>query len=135
MKARSEKEYYENKKIQYQNRIAEIETELETKRATVEVTTNRAKEWCEERIESRKKLEVFSKEVNRLEEVLEAQQMSQGPSEIVTKKFKQLGGALEQTTRHIKYMKRNIGFLDEMLKARKKGTDLIRRSTCRNISR
>jgi len=134
-KARKEKEYNMGKKNEYKERIANIEKGIAEKQAKVDSATARAKDWSEERVTSRKKIEFLTKELSRMEESLKAQEKTQEPRELVTRKFEQLRDSYAKSKAQIKYMDKITTFLADMLGARKTGYQVILRSTTRNLNR
>ena len=75
---------------EYKQKLAEAEAVAQGKRAQVEAAIVRAKEWSEEKVESRKKVDSLKKEIVKLEESLKRQAETQESREVVTAEYQRL---------------------------------------------
>ena len=89
-KASRECAHYKTKMGEYKQRLAEAEAVAQGKRAEVEAAIVRAKEWSEEKVESRKKVDSLKKEIVKLEESLKRQAETQESREVVTLEYQRL---------------------------------------------
>ena len=89
-KASRECGHYKTKMGEYKQKLAEAEAVAQGKRAQVEAAIVRAKEWSEEKVESRKKVDSLKKEIVKLEESLKRQAETQESREVVTAEYQRL---------------------------------------------
>jgi len=101
----------------------------------VEAAIVRAKEWSEEKVDSRKKVDSLKKEIVKMEESLKRQAETQESREVVTTEYQRLKDVFARADVQVKNMARTVEFLDGMLVRRKEGFGVILRCTSRNVQR
>ena len=89
-KASRECAHYKTKMGEYKQKLAEAEAVAQGKRAEVEAAIVRAKEWSEEKVETRKKVDSLKKEIVKMEESLKRQAETQESREVVTAEYLRL---------------------------------------------
>jgi len=134
-KASRECGHYKTKMGEYKQKLAEAEAVAQGKRAEVEAAIVRAKEWSEEKVESRKKVDSLKKEIVKLEESLKRQAETQESREVVTAEYRRLKEVFARADVQVKNMARTVEYLDGMLVRRKEGFGVILRCTSRNVQR
>ena len=149
-KASRECAHYKTKLVEYRQKLEEAEAVAREKRSVVEAAIARAKEWSEEQVESRKKVESLKKEIVKMEESLKRQMETQESREVVTAEYQRLkevtARADLQVTNgsrqnhlsiviQVKNMARTVEYLGDMLTKRKEGFRVILRCTSKNVQR
>ena len=155
-KASKDRDHYKTKMGEYKQKLGEADAVVQGKRKAVEAAILRAKEWSEEKVESRKKIESLKKEILKLEESLKRQEETQESREVVTAEYSRLKEVFakadiqvqlnEQASskcgRHyylsiiqVKHMAHTVDYLGGMLTRRKEGFRVILRCTSSNVQR
>jgi chromosome segregation ATPase len=127
--------YYEAKMDDYKKKFAEGEAVATEKRQAVEAAVNRAKEWSDEKFETRKKVDSLKKEIVKLEESLKRQEETQESREVVTAEYTRLKVVFDKSDGQVRTMTKTVEYLKNMLDSRKSGFKKILHLTSKNITK
>ena len=133
-KARKDTQHYQAKLEEYRKRISECEVVVGEKQAVVDAAVARARDWSEERVETRKKVDSLRREIVKMEESLARQEETQESREVVTAEFTRLKESFVKVDGQVKSMSKTVDYLGCMLDTRKNGFKHILRSTSKKIN-
>lgn len=134
-RTRRDIEHYTAKKEEYRQRGAGHQQDRRTKEAEGATLLERATKWSEERIETRKNVEVLKKEVLKLQGNLQKLTESTEPRELVKANFTKYRQLYNQAVQDLKDLARLITALNKAIDRRKKGYKMILRATSQNVQR
>jgi len=127
-------DYYNNKKAEYRQNINTVVAKVKVKETELEELFQRAQKWCEERVDSRKKVESLRKEVVILQGNIDKLQDGCEPKDVVRANYTKYHKVYQDTNTEIVAFSDLMDNLNTLIARRKKGYQIILRSTAKNVN-